>query len=277
MSRGKEAVRPRGEQALADAPLVSLAAGPTRLLQAIARVCPDKEVSTMRSFVYMLVLSCVTAATPPAAANLYWIAYEGNDFPENEGWVRNFGDENGPLQGGAVRTITDGVLELDGLRHDQIFDFYMMDRPLDPDPGELFLVQWRLHVVETPGLPDVSVAIFSDEDRGLGFNIGETHLESVFEGDGFHPRPQASFTAGVFHEFQVRSADMLTYELYIDGSLGLQGEFWDPLATASSVRWGDGVQGRKSLSRWDHFRFGVVPEPLSVLLFISCLLLVARR
>ena len=43
----------------------------------------------------------------PAGAEPYWIAYEGNDFPENEGWERYV---TGPP---AVRWLEDGSLFVD--------------------------------------------------------------------------------------------------------------------------------------------------------------------
>jgi hypothetical protein len=34
-----------------------------------------------------------------ASAEQYWIAYEGNDFAENEGWVRVYGELAKPNEG----------------------------------------------------------------------------------------------------------------------------------------------------------------------------------
>ena len=190
-----------------------------------------------------------------AAADEYWIAYEGNDFPENVGWRRVFGDENGPQQGGAVRRIENGVLILDSLRHNQIFDFYDVERQIDPDPGEVFLMQWRLQIDKVVGRYDPTVGVFSDESWVVGFEFSENSIRSLFE------RPlQATFEPGVFHDFEFRSDDMRTYRLEIDGKLALEGDF-SHVASSSRVGWGDGIQGAASFSRWDYFRFGVVPEP----------------
>ena len=53
---------------------------------------------------------------------------------------------------------------------------------------------------------------------------------------------------------------MRAYDLYIDGNLAISGSFWFSL-TPSRVFWGDSIQGGASLTHWDYFRFGVVPEP----------------
>ena len=84
------------------------------------------------------------ALTASAAAEPYWITYEGNDYPENVGWERVWGNWDGPYQGdGAVRTLEDGVLTLDTLYDDGVVDFYKIERPgaIDPGPGELFVME----------------------------------------------------------------------------------------------------------------------------------------
>jgi hypothetical protein len=88
----------------------------------------------------VVVVAVVLVLAPAVGlADQYWVAYEANDFPENMGWLRRYGDENGPMHGGAERSVAEGILTLDGLRHDQIYDGAEMQRPIDPGPGELFV------------------------------------------------------------------------------------------------------------------------------------------
>ena len=204
-----------------------------------------------------------------ATADQYWIAYEGNDFPENEGWLRLwYGAE-------ANRWIEDGALVIDSLHDIGIADFYdmHMNGQLDPEPGETFVLEWRLLVEEVVGHYDPGVGVFSDEKWGVGLDFREDRVVSVFE-DGV----AAEFEAGVFHRFELRSADMRHYDLWIDGEVAMLGDFWHGLS-ASSVGWGDFVQGSASLSRWDYVRFGVIPEPQVslLLLVVGSLLLGAWR
>jgi hypothetical protein len=136
---------------------------------------------------------------------------------------------------------------------------------LDPEPGETFVMQWRLQIDEAHG-PDVTVGVFSDDEWAVGFQLNDESIVSVFESD-----TSASFLPGVFHDYELRSCDMREYELYIDGTWAITGSFWLSV-TESEVGWGDGVQGASSLSRWDYFRFGVVPEPTAGLSMLFMLM-----
>ncbi len=190
-----------------------------------------------------------------ARAEQYWIAYEGDDFPENEGWTRTIS------AGGAERWIEDGALVLDGRQDIMIADSYSMLRSVDPGPGELLLMRWRLNVDEvTMGHSDPHVAVFSDESWSVAFRFSESHVFNAFD-----LGMNAGFEPGIFHRFELWSCDMRTFELSIDDTLALSGDFVHVI-TVSKVAWGDGIVGAASMSRWDHFRFGVVPEPSSALL-----------
>lgn len=206
-----------------------------------------------------LLFSLVTALgvlVSTAGAEPYWIAYEGNDFPENEGWTRS------TSAGGAERWIENGALVLDGREDISIGDSYSMRRPIDPDPGELFIMRMRLRVDElTSGPWDPAFAVSSDESWRIGFQLSETRIFNLDD-----PSMSATFEPGVFHRFEVRSSDMRNFELCIDDNVALTGPF-TYIITASKVSWGDQTVGAASLSRWDYVEFGVVPEPRSVSLF----------
>jgi len=132
------------------------------------------------------------------------------------------------------------------------------------------VAQWRLRVDElTIGWRDPTVGVFGDDHWGVGFDFNEDTITSVFEDD-----VSATFEPHVFHDFELHSANLRTYELYIDGSLTIEGSFWDSLISSTVVAWGDGVSGGASLAHWDYFRFGVVPEPSPVL---SLVVLVALQ
>jgi hypothetical protein len=212
----------------------------------------------------LLVAACALTAAP-VDADEYWVSYQGDDYPENEGWRRVFTDENGMKgQGGAIRSLEDGALVLDSLRSVLIVDFYEMSRPIDPDPGELFVMRWRLKVDSVPQHYDPAVALFSDTSSGVAFHFTETALISALE-----PNVTVPFEPQLFHLFELTSSDMQRYELSIDGSPAINGRFM-PAGPPSRIAWGDGVQGATSVSRWDYFEFGVVPEPPSM----SCMLFV---
>ena len=209
----------------------------------------------------------IALVAPAASAEQYWIAYEGDVWPEEQGWHHGYGDWEGHYHGGAFRSLEGGILTIDSLHDEGVFDGYIMEMPgqIDPEPGELFIMEWRLKVDETIDGRDPTVALASDQKWMVGFEWDEQSLISVFE-DGVN----LAITPHVFHDYRLVSWDMLTYELYIDESLVREGSFWSS-ASESYVAWGDGVQGAASLSHWDYFRFGAVPEPASVWLITALL------
>jgi len=217
---------------------------------------------------FLVALSC--AGFPVATAEQYWIAWEGDDFPENQGWERVWGNWDGQYEGpGAIRTLEDGILTYDSLYDDGVYDFSKMNRPgqMDPDPGELFIVEWRLKIDHVVGYTDPGVGITSDEAWLLGLAYGYDRIYSVYEDYAVIP-----IDPGMFHSYRIISPDMRDYHLYVDGELAHHGAFWHWVG-ASQITWGEGTQGAASVHRWDYFRFGAVPEPSSALLLGLSLLI----
>jgi hypothetical protein len=215
------------------------------------------------------------AAGGIASAEQYWITYEGNDLPENEGWNRSWGNDDGEHHGdGAYRTVEDGILTMDSLYDLRVYDYayrYLYGE-VDPNPGELFIAEWRMNVEENVGDHyDAVVTVASDDAWQLSFGLFPDHVESIWEDD-----VTLSVAPGVFHEYCVRTWDMRTYELYIDGNLVHEGTFWQGLLD-SKLAWGDGVSGAASLAHWDYVHFGVVPEPSSALMLMTPCVCAGRR
>ena len=225
----------------------------------------------MRAILPTILLSAVlgTALLPAAQAEPYWISYEGNDLPENEGWTRYWGNNDGEYQGGgAVRTIEDGVLTMDS-RHDEwLWDFNFIERPgqMDPGPGETFVMEWRLKVEEAVGYRgDPLINVASDECRTVGYVFREDQIWCYFEDYTIIP-----IAPGVYHNYRFVSSDMLSYDLYIDDVLVHEGTWWQGVRD-SRIGWGSDVRPATSLAQWDYVRFGVVPEPNTVFLILVVL------
>jgi hypothetical protein len=211
------------------------------------------------TIVRVLVLAFMLAIA--ARAEEYWIAYEGNDFPENVGWYRVY------AAGGAQRSIQDGILVLDGSASVSINDLYGMPRAsIDPGPNEQFRSEWRCAIDQLVGTRDPGIAVFSDQSWGLGFTWSRHFIRSGFE---FVDIP---FEFVGMHEFVLTSTDMRQYQLFADGDLLREGNFVQ-VASRSTVTWGDSVEGAASVSRWDYVRFGVVPEPATAVAYVSGLVL----
>jgi hypothetical protein len=208
-----------------------------------------------------------------AGADEYWITYEVNDLPENEGWERHWGNDEGSQEGdGAIRTVEDGILTMDSLYDLRVYD-YACRYPygeVDPEPGELFVAEWRVKVDESIGDGrDSMVVVASDGAMQLAFGLFPDHIDSKWEDGVILP-----VTIGVFHDYRVLSWDMQAYDLYIDGDPAHRGTFWQGYLE-SKLAWGDGVRGAASLAHWDYVHFGVVPEPATAPAFVLALL--ARR
>jgi hypothetical protein len=216
------------------------------------------------------VVGLLLGAGLPARADLYWVSYDGQAFPEYEGWRRNWGDEHGPYGPGADRSVEGRVFVLESLRDDQIYDFYEIQGIHDPQPGEQFIAQWRL-LVGAPSDPwDAGVSIARDDPPGYAaFKFAPDRVK-VYTDEAELP-----IEPGVFHEYRFESADMEVFDLYIDGVHVHRGAFETFTLLHSFVHFGDGVQGLRSLSEWDYVAFGVVPEPRSGLLL--CLVALTRR
>ncbi len=212
----------------------------------------------MSSKGFGILMACIAVLAGRARAEPFWIAYEADDgrFPEEVGWERiTYG-------GGDARWFEDGALVLDGRASIEIADLYQIQRPLEPGPDELFVMEWRLRVDELSGVDDPGISIGSSGDGVVTLTFSESSIYSWYEGTSI------DFSPGSFHDYRFTSPDMLTYRLYLDGQLVHTGSFVGPWYS-SKVMWGDAVLGASSLAAWDFARFGVVPEPAGALL-IGC-------
>jgi hypothetical protein len=210
----------------------------------------------------------------PARAEPYWIAYEADDFPENVGWRRIYRNENGWYQGGAERSIENGIFTLDTRRHDMICDYYKIERQMDPQPGETFLAEWRLRVVEANRSMEAGVWVARDEPPGY---VRAEYLEDeLWVGREHWSHPIDPY---VFHTYQIQSTDMVDYSLWIDGERVHDGAFYVPTGADSFLAFGDFWYGGAvtSLTEWDYVRFGVVPEPTSSTSFVFAMLLLIKK
>ncbi len=231
-----------------------------RLLAAL-----DGPVLRRRGRLLAALLAMVIAL--PTSGTPYWVEYDpaGGNFPEAEGWTRYTSG------GGAARWIENGALVIDSQASPAITDCYAWWRPgeLDPNgPTELFVAQWALRIDTLQGPWDPTFAVYSDERRSVHFDFSEDGVSIPGEGT------VAIFQPGVFHEFELRSTGMATFDLYVDGFPAYSGAFTVPLLSASLVVWGDNTIGGASLAPWQYVRFGVtvVPEPCAVCMLLTALL-----
>jgi hypothetical protein len=216
-----------------------------------------------------VLVAALGALAAPAGAEEYWIAYEGNDFPENEGWERTYGDGNWPPEDEPDRWLEDGALVIDTMRDPSLWEYYSIHRAIDPGPGEMFVAEWRVRVDEVGGWAgyDPAVVIARDDPPG--------HVAFAFDVDRFWAREEDLWipvAAGQYHEYRFESTDMDSYDVFVDGVHVHSGWFDSDTFLGSFVNFGAGVQGGSSHSNWDFVRFGVIPEPNGAILLPAVLL-----
>ena len=211
----------------------------------------------------LLPLLFAACTIPPSLGEPYWIAYEGDVFPENCGWHRR------TMGGGAERYIEDGVFVLDSRPSTPSIDYYKIEfnGALDPGEGEWFHACWRLRVDDLIGPADPTLSVYSDDGAAVAFSFTETGVRNIYDYETVAP-----FMPGVYHAFEFTSPDMVTYELRIDDELALAGDFYQSF-DGSWFGWGDEVQAAASLTHWDYVRFGVIPEPAGGILFVFAIVL----
>ena len=211
----------------------------------------------------------------PASAEEFYLRYDGNDFPENEGWERRFSDPGGQIK----REIDNGVFRLDTRASTSIYDGYVIQsEALDLLTGEELRMSWRMETIETQTpywLSDVVVGLTNAEAAYVQLLIAPGFVR---EGDlpGGDPAHLYLFDVGVPHTFSFVTTDMQEYDLFVDDEFAFHGLFDSSALIGPLHAWfGDGAVGLSSLSQWDWIEIAVVPEPAcaSLLLFV----LVARR
>jgi hypothetical protein len=212
----------------------------------------------------LLLLGCVAVR-----ASTWQVSYEGNALPEQEpGWYRMYDPP------GDTRTIQadpdhpgNNWLVIDSRADPMVSDWAECDRPINLNgPQERFWSEWRISVVAQTGLDgDPGVALKDDHGRVAGFTFRYSEIYSYYDGWTY------PIAAGVFHTYRLESADMMTYRLWIDGTLVRQAPFFEGLG-GPYAEFGDIGSGgnMRSLVEWDFFRFGVlqVPEPSAALLVL---------
>ena len=208
---------------------------------------------TTRSLTSLAWISTLCAFTASATAEQYWIAYEGNDFPENEGWERH------TYGGGAERWLEDGVLVIDTTADLDISEAYIHSDMRWPGPGETFIAEWRLLVDESLGFHATDVIMSRPAPPGdLTITHSTDEVRILSDGTTFDIAP------GVFHSYRIESEDMDLYRLFVDGVSVYEGYFQSPSILDPFLAFGEAWHRSASLSRWDYVRFGIVPEPTSL-------------
>ncbi|MBU0638427.1 MAG: hypothetical protein KKB50_06140 [Planctomycetes bacterium] len=198
-------------------------------------------------------------------ADVYRICYSANsnELPEQRGWEYLWGNWQGMYEGDPasrefVRDQGEWTLKIDSTHDPLSFTYHDREKPdgLDPGSGELFVMQWRLKIVEvTDGPYDAGMGMHSDTGWAVGFGFSEDTVMNVY-----YPEATATIAQGEFHDYVLWSENMRTYDLLIDGDLAIDdGLFYEGFGQ-SHVGWGDVLQGGAGVAEWSYFSFGVLAK-----------------
>ncbi len=225
-----------------------------------------RSVRVWHDLAGLILLSAVCGAAPGGVEYLY----DGNDYPENEGWTRYTYDPNSQLD----RGVRDGIFTLDTLASGLIYDYYVVTDPaLTPGTGQTLLASWRMRVTDGATgwyWSDTMVVIENEAEEHASFYIGTDFISEL--GDINIPPHLLPIEPQVWHTYLFVSDDLLSYRFYVDGVFAfeswLHGGSW---SEGPAVAWGDAGQGAvSSRSEWDYVQVQVVPES-SVLTSIAVL------
>jgi hypothetical protein len=219
----------------------------------------------------LIALAVVCSLVSAAGADPFYLRYDPDEtFPEQEGWSRNMYGPSSMIQ----RTIEDGVFRLDTRASASISDiYYVNDTALVPSEGETLRVEWRMRTVESDlswYRSDVMLAIRNTTiNQHAQLFIAPGFVSEEGTGTASDPEHLYQIAPSVYHDYIFTTADMGTYELYVDGVLAFNGTFtpysWFP---GPAVVWGDTFIGLASLSEWDFVEVAVVPEPTALTMIV---------
>ena len=219
--------------------------------------------------VYLMLL---VVGSLPALAEEFYLRYDGDDFPENEGWERRFSDPGGQIE----REIDKSLFRLDTRASIHLHDYYQLhSSSFDLLPGEELRMSWRMETVETQTHywgSDVAVVLANTEAAYAEFFLAPGFVR---EGDlpGGDPAHLYEFDVGVPHTFSFVTTDMQEYDLFVDDEFAFHGGFHGYSGSGPCMAaFGDVIDGRSSLCEWDWLEIMVVPEPHTGLLLALCLL-----
>lgn len=226
-----------------------------------------------------IVVTAFLAFALPASAGEFFLRYDGEkSYPEQDGWTRLLYDP----EGGLVRTLEDGALVLDTRASLLTSDRYRTDdAALAPLAGELLRVTWRVQTTFSNGglgLSEVALILVASDLRYVELQIGPDFVaDDRYLGD--EPSLIKPIAPGDFHTFELLTADLERYELYVDGvsafGADLHGE---ALGFGPRMVFGDLlIGGVTSVAAWDFVEVAVTPDASTLSLFVAAIALSAMR
>ena len=227
----------------------------------------------MRTRPVLLSLIWVSMVCSSAAGE--YIAYEGDTFPENEGWSV-VGTMPAPDQ--YTRSISGGVYTIAALAESDTTVRYKREVGFASDN---VFYEWRSRTSNNDGYGAASMWFGQPGALSLVVvtwyaDYGQVRFEPI-AGEGYIWQNFA-LEPGKFHTFRVEGAGD-DYAFLVDGNPVLASALQSPGTEDVSFRWGLNKQfvNIPTESDWDYVRMGEIPEPTTLLLFSGAMAPMVRR
>ncbi|MBN1489370.1 MAG: PEP-CTERM sorting domain-containing protein [Phycisphaerae bacterium] len=204
-----------------------------------------------------------------------YIAYEGDTFPEDDGWSV-VGTLPAPDQ--YTRSISGGVYTISAVADSHTKVIY--EREISFACDNLFY-EWRSRTSNNDGYGGAGILFGQPGARSLvavswHADYGQVRFEPI-AGDGYTWK-NFSLEPGEFHTFRVEG-NGADYAFFVDGNPVLASALQSPGTENVFFSWNFTKQyiNVPTDSDWDYVRSGEIPEPVTLLLFSGAFALMVRR
>jgi len=220
----------------------------------------------------MIVAAVLALRALPASA--YFIQYEGNVFPEDDGWAPP------PIDtGGYTRSIDDGVFMINAGLLDDTTVFYKQSVDILNDA---VFFEWRARTSNDEGSSYQSIMI---DGEGLVSNIGiswrSTSARIALLPDAGQYEGTIMYVDIIpdqYHTYRIE-ANGAMYSVYIDDVYQVGAELQSAYGTNIYAQFGFGKDWYNvpTIAEWDYIRGGYVPEPTTAYFVLVAVLLFRKH
>jgi hypothetical protein len=203
----------------------------------------------------------------------YYIDYEGDVFPEDDGWTL-IGDSPNPDQ--YSHSIEDGVYTIDAAAEGGAFISY--EKSFTANTNQI-IYEWRIGSSNNDGSTVFNGTLLGDYKKSV-FIVGlhKDYVDAHFFEDYSSPTFEyicSQLENAPFHIIQIISNGAL-YSYFIDGIPIGTYTLQDPVNVTQKITWGfmKNSHNIPTTSKWDYVRVNTVPEPSNILMMLGTLCVV---
>ncbi|HPD32660.1 MAG TPA: PEP-CTERM sorting domain-containing protein [Phycisphaerae bacterium] len=212
-----------------------------------------------------------------ASLEAAYIIYEGDVFPENDGWIPGGSQEDPAVY---TRSLANGVFRIDATPLGGATVFYRKDVELTTDT---VAIEWRARTSNDDGYSYQDLLIGGEDltsDISISWRSSNAVISLARDVGGLDRTVVGTpLLTSEFHTFRIESFGAL-FSVYIDGELQVSDTLQAPTGTNLWTQFGFGKDWYyvPTAAEWDYIRIDEVPEPSALLvLVIGLFMAVGRR